>query len=213
MQDFELTDELYRSRNTILDMMEARDYIVSGYRNYSQKEITYMMISPNGEGLRMDFPHKDGVRKCVVHYYLQKIKQKLRTYLQNMNDPEKPEYLDPETTEVIIMVTEPVVDTFHQTILETYINSKSRVFVFQIQTLVNNPSKHVMVPKHEKVPAEEHVELMKKMFMKTKSQFPVIPFHEDMQARYLGLVPGDIVKITRPSPSAGEYILYRVCST
>jgi len=28
----------------------------------------------------------------------------------------------------------------------------------------------------------------------------------------MGLLPGDIVKITRASPSAGEYTSYRVCS-
>jgi DNA-directed RNA polymerase subunit H (RpoH/RPB5) len=33
-----------------------------------------------------------------------------------------------------------------------------------------------------------------------------------MVARILGLLPGDIVKILRPSPSAGEYISYRICS-
>jgi len=33
-----------------------------------------------------------------------------------------------------------------------------------------------------------------------------------MQARILGLIPGDVVKITRSSPSSGEYIMYRICS-
>ena len=47
--------------------------------------------------------------------------------------------------------------------------------------------------------------------MKTKLNLPVIRFHEDIIGRILGLIPGSIVKITRPSPSAGEYVLYRVC--
>jgi len=211
MQDFELTDAIYRSRKTVLDMMEAREYITTPYRNYSPKEITYMMGPLEGQGLRMDLSHKDGTRKCVVHYYLPKIKNKLKNYLEAMNDPEKAEYLNPETTEVIIMVTEPVVDTFHQGVLENYIKHKSRVFIFQIQTVVNNPSKHVLVPYHEKVPAEEAAELMKKWYIKSKSQFPIIRFHADMQARYHGLVPGDIIKIERSSLSAGKYTLYRVC--
>lgn len=212
MQDIEITDAIYRSRKTILDMIEVRDYITLPYRNYSPKEIMYMINSQNGEALRMDLAHKDGTRKCVVLYSLTKIKQKLRNFLINMNDPEKPEYLDPATTEVILMVIEPVVDTFHQTVLENYVTNKSRTFVFQIQSIVNDPSKHYLVPKHEKVPAEEHSELLKTWSMKSKTQLPLIRYHADMQARYLGLVPGDIVKITRPSPSAGEYVLYRVCA-
>lgn len=213
MQDYELTDTIYRSRKTILDMLEKRDYIVAPHRNISPKEITYMMASPNGEALRMDLGHKNGEKTCKVHYYTNKLKQKLKTYLAALSDPEKPEsYVDPATTEIIIMVAEPVVDTFHQTVLENYIATKLRVFIFQIQTVVNDPSKHIMVPKHEKVPAEEHATLLEKMFVKSKTQLPLIRYHADIQARYLGLVPGDIVKITRPSPSAGEYITYRLCT-
>ena len=47
--------------------------------------------------------------------------------------------------------------------------------------------------------------------IKSKANLPLIKYHEDMIARILALTPGDIVKITRPSPSAGEYISYRVC--
>jgi DNA-directed RNA polymerase subunit H len=70
--------------------------------------------------------------------------------------------------------------------------------------------KHVLVPPHEKVAPAEVTELLKSMYAK-KSQLPLIRFHEDPIARLLGLVPGDVVKITRPSPTAGECIMYRVC--
>ena len=39
-----------------------------------------------------------------------------------------------------------------------------------------------------------------------------IKFHVDPIARCIGAVPGDIIKITRPSASAGEAIIYRVCA-
>jgi DNA-directed RNA polymerase I, II, and III subunit RPABC1 len=70
---------------------------------------------------------------------------------------------------------------------------------------------HVLVPKHEVVPEDKHDELLKTYRMKSKTNLPIIRFHEDIIARILGLIPGSIVKITRPSPSAGEYVLYRVC--
>ena len=55
-------------------------------------------------------------------------------------------------------------------------------------------------------------ELLKTFNMKTKTNLPIIRFHEDIIARLLGLIPGSIVKITRPSPSAGFYTIYRVCA-
>jgi len=72
--------------------------------------------------------------------------------------------------------------------------------------------KHVLVPKHELLPQEEHKELMDSMYITSKSKFPEIKFHIDPIARCIGAVPGDIVKITRPSSSAGESIIYRVCA-
>jgi DNA-directed RNA polymerase subunit H (RpoH/RPB5) len=82
---------------------------------------------------------------------------------------------------------------------------------FQAHTIVNNPFEHVLVPKHELLPASEHAEFMKTNNIKTKANLPFIKFHEDMIARCMGLSIGDIVKITRSSPSAGEYVSYRMC--
>ena len=58
---------------------------------------------------------------------------------------------------------------------------------------------------------ENHEELLKSNYARSKTQFPLIRFHQDMVARCLGLVPGDIIEITRPSFSAGEYVSYRTC--
>jgi DNA-directed RNA polymerase subunit H (RpoH/RPB5) len=78
--------------------------------------------------------------------------------------------------------------------------------------LVINPTQHVLVPKHEIVPESEHKELMDSMYITAKSKFPEIKFHIDPIARCIGAVPGDIVKITRPSASSGVAIIYRVCA-
>ena len=87
-----------------------------------------------------------------------------------------------------------------------------RVSFFSIDTLVVNPMKHVLVPKHEIVPEDQHKALMTSMYITAKSKFPEIKFHGDPIARCIGAVPGDIVKITRPSASSGEAIMYRVCA-
>jgi DNA-directed RNA polymerase subunit H (RpoH/RPB5) len=89
-------------------------------------------------------------------------------------------------------------------------NDNTKVRYFQAASLVNNPLQHILVPKHEKVPAEEEEALLKGMYA-TKAQLPLIRFHEDPIARMLGLVPKDIVRITRPSLTAGENIGYRLC--
>ena len=92
------------------------------------------------------------------------------------------------------------------------VRRKLRVSFFSIYMLVVNPLNHILVPKHEIVPEADHKALMESMYITSKSKFPEIKFHIDPIARCIGVVPGDIVKITRASASSGESIVYRVCA-
>jgi DNA-directed RNA polymerase subunit H len=64
------------------------------------------------------------------------------------------------------------------------------------------------VPKHAVLAADEKAEFMKK-FNITPKQLPRIK-EDDAAVEAIGAKKGDIVKITRNSPVAGEYIYYRV---
>jgi DNA-directed RNA polymerase subunit H (RpoH/RPB5) len=84
----------------------------------------------------------------------------------------------------------------------------------EVRTLASlqfNIMKHVLVPKHEVVKDKAVIdELLEKYSLKTKFQFPIL-LKADPVARWLGLKNGDVVKVTRSSPTAGEYIMYRCC--
>jgi DNA-directed RNA polymerase I, II, and III subunit RPABC1 len=83
--------------------------------------------------------------------------------------------------------------------------------IFEIKELQFNISKHVLVPKHELVKDEQEVKsIVERYSIKSKYQLPHI-LKTDPMSRYLGLKSGDVVKITRTSPTAGEYIIYRCC--
>ena len=67
---------------------------------------------------------------------------------------------------------------------------------------------HVLVPKHEILSKEEAEELLKTLGIK-KEQLPKIK-HTDPIIREIGAKVGDIIKITRESPTAGKSIAYRL---
>jgi DNA-directed RNA polymerase subunit H (RpoH/RPB5) len=164
--------------------------------------------------LAMELTKKEGGQtqyaKCIVVYTIGKIKQKLGAFTKKLIDPEEAGF-DPKTTELIIVTLEPIAPNFHVMAYECWMkNENTKVRYFQAASLINNPLKHILVPKHEKVPAEEEEDLLKGMYA-TKAQLPLIRFHEDPIARMLGLVPKDIVRIVRPSLTAGENIGYRLC--
>lgn len=215
---YEIVDTLYRSRKTLLDHLEQEGYDIAPFSKFSPKEIAEMVkagpIAGAPPALQMelnrkvpDDEHKH--RKCLVVYTIGKIKQKLNAFTQNIISTEEGTF-DPDSTEVIIVTMEPIGGNFHSMALLSHSVHKTKVRFFQAAAIINNPLKHILVPKHERVPAKDEEALLKSIFAK-KSQLPLIRFHEDPIARLIGLMPGEIVKITRASPTAGECILYRVC--
>jgi DNA-directed RNA polymerase subunit H (RpoH/RPB5) len=82
---------------------------------------------------------------------------------------------------------------------------------FDIRELQYNVSRHELVPKHEPMRDEDEInDIVRRYRLKSRLQLPLI-LSTDPMARYLALKPGQVVRITRASPSAGSYILYRCC--
>ena len=76
MRDYEYNDALYRSRNTILDILEEQGFVVSKYRGFSPKELEAMM-STDVNVAQIDVNHKsDEDRKARVIYYQSHVNSK-----------------------------------------------------------------------------------------------------------------------------------------
>ena len=210
--NFVFIDNIYRSRQSLLDILEERDYDVAAYRKFSPAEATAAADSFTGLSFTVS-KKSDATKVCEVRY-ANIGRQKLDTFFDDIDDDVS------ENTEVIVMMSGAVTDAHHLIALKQYmkkdatekVRRKLRVSFFSIYMLVVNPLNHILVPKHEIVPEADHKALMESMYITSKSKFPEIKFHVDPIARCIGVVPGDIVKITRASASSGESIVYRVCA-
>ena len=211
--NFVFIDNVYRSRMTLLDILEDRNYNVEKYRKFSPAEAT--VAATAFPSLSFKISKKDDETKVCDVRYANISRQKLDTFFDDIDDD------NTENTEVIVMMEGPIADAHHVIALKQYMKLKEsgekerrklRVSFFSIQMLVVNPIRHVLVPKHQIVQQEYHKELMESLYVTAKSKFPEIKFHIDPIARCIGAVPGDIIKITRPSAASGEAIIYRVCA-
>ena len=67
---------------------------------------------------------------------------------------------------------------------------------------------HILVPKHEVLSKEEAEELLKILGI-NKEQLPKIKATDPI-VKEIGAKPGDIIKITRDSLTAGKSVFYRL---
>lgn len=103
----------------------------------------------------------------------------------------------------------PTMNTFHSR--DKQLSAQGGMFqVYLKAELMYNPSKHELVPKHEKLTPEETEALKEQYQIKSKTLLPHI-HRNDVMARWLGLRHGDIVRITRHNDTSGEYYFYRYC--
>ena len=198
--DLEQIDNIYRSRITILDLLEARGYDVTPYRKFSPAEIQ-IAATAGLAALNIAIKKKDDPsHTCLIMYIATNA-----TSFTGLLDKKVAE----GHKEIVAMTFVDNLEKFHLLSAKYYINNNIPVFCFNIPKIVNNPMNHVMVPKHEILEKEKHAELLSKINMTSKKMLPFIT-SADPIIRCIGALPGDIIHIERPSPSAGVYDVYRL---
>ena len=228
---------LIQSRITILDLLERRGYDSTPYRKtlgpemkkFIGNDFTKFVHSP--EHLRMVLKSKtDTSKQAIVEYEFTDIRTNVGKgdyVMKLLNDPPETKgrsgpvktlhNIDPTTTEIIVLyeprgaTDDKEVSPYDKGALEAWFKHKLKIQFWPMKRLVSNPLEHILQPKFEIVPREEHDAIKKEWMVKSATDFPWIKFHNDAAARCLGLLPQDLVKIIRPSPTAGEYVMYRIC--
>lgn len=84
----------------------------------------------------------------------------------------------------------------------------SNIELFELKILQFNATKHKLQPKFEMVKKSEEPNILEFWNCPSKSRFPTM-LHSDPIARYYGLKPGDLIKITRTSSQTGHQIVYK----
>lgn len=208
----EALDKILRSRPIVLEVLRDRGFDTAPFDHELPKDLITKAGAPLLNEIELELLRiqvSDGKDKAHVLYWMGAVRHKL-------NDKEKFEKLLPEgineNDQILILLNEPLHEAYHMMAVRRWVHKKERISFFDIRQLISNPAHHIMVPLHRKVSPEEAISILETLLVKSKMELPHIKYHIDIQARILGLVPGDIVEITRPSPTIGEYKVYRICS-
>jgi DNA-directed RNA polymerase subunit H (RpoH/RPB5) len=216
MESEELLDLVARTRPIILEILEDQGYDIKPYANQSPKEITQLAIGGFAP-LRIRVNAKadttaSNKRAQVFYWVFDKVKMSLERRVDELWDTETSGdgAADPATDAAFVILNEPMHDAFHAMAIRQWSVHKRRIFFFSIKQLIANPARHILQPKFRKVPDSEATEIKQRLHVKQMRNLPLIKFHVDIMTRVLGITPDDIIEITRPSPTSGDYKIYRI---
>lgn len=93
-------------------------------------------------------------------------------------------------------------------LMESVSDDEMREFFAELRGTSSDIASHELVPKHE-IMKKKDVEAVLKNFHSTEGDLPRI-FDTDPMCLKIGAKPGDVIKVTRPSKTAGEAYYYRL---
>ena len=198
-------DRLYRARRTVLQMLRDRGYMVDQadvdqteedffekHTNNPQRDMLTIMVQKRDDPTDIIFVFWPIDPKVGV--------KPIKRYMERMNEE--------DVKRAILVVQQSLTAFARQALSEIEQSEGLKIEQFQESELLVNITEHVLVPQHMVLTKEEKTILLQRYKMK-ESQLPRIQL-SDPVSRYYGLTRGQVVKIIRPSETAGKYVTYRM---
>lgn len=203
---------IYKSRNTILELLASQDYKIDDYEGFSINEIDAMF---NNTQLDMMIPHSTEDKKVYIKYYISPRQTVKQIRPQNLDEIIEDLFMIENVLTkndiLIIIIDDEPNDTIINKIKYLYDHDKIFVIIHNIKRLQFNILKHSLVPSASILSEEESTTLMETYNIKDHLlQLPEIS-RFDPQAMAICLRPGQICIFSRESTTALTYKYYRVC--
>lgn len=198
--------EIYNSRKTIIDLLEAQKYDVSQYKDFGINEVNTLIQTKQMDMLLQKTAQDKSV---YVKYHLAKSLRPVNIfeYIEDLYTLE--EILQKKDDLIVIMKDEPN-DTIKKTLTDIWEKDGIFIIVINIKRLQYNILKHQLVPEHIVLSQEEAAAIKQKYNIRDDSQIPDISRFSPV-SQVIGLRPGELCRIYRPSKTAIKAEFYRIC--
>jgi DNA-directed RNA polymerase subunit H len=203
------TQVIYNSRKTLLSYLQSQGYSIEDYDEFSINEVLAMISNNQLDMLINEDTTNEEKRKVYVKYHLKKSlrPQYIDEFVEDLYNLEN--VLQKNDTLIVVSKDEPN-DSLKKYLKQIYADDNVFVVILSLKRLQFNVLDHELVPKHRILDDGEHQVFLKKYNIRLPSQIPEIS-RFDPVALCIGLRPGSIVHITRPSKTAIKGDYYRYC--
>jgi len=207
-----LISKIYKSRNILLEILKDRGYSVDDYTDFSVTEVQAMY---NNKELDMLLEHSTEKKsngenkKLYVKYHLSTRlgSSHIYDYVDDLFDIE--EVLTSED-DLIIISKDKTNQTIRDLVEQLFIKDKKFVNIYNFHDYLFNVLVHELQPTFRILSKDEKQEIMNRYNIVEDKEFPDIS-RFDPVSQAIGARPGQLIEITRSSPTAVKSLYYRIC--
>lgn len=221
-----LISQIYKSRSILLELMKKQNYDIQGYKGFSVNEVNTMktnnqldmILEKFTPGNKIDYDEKGNDEneteaeqgdKVYIKYYLSKTLRpgNLQEMIDDLFNVE--EVLRKKDT-LIVVVKDEVNDTLINTVKHIWESENIFIILLPLQRLQFNILEHVFVPEHRILNEGEKIQVKNRYNIANDGEFPELS-RFDPVAQAIGIRPGQVCEIIRPSKTAVSAPYYRIC--
>lgn len=202
---------IYKSRKNLLELLNRQGFNTSDYEGIGTHEVHTMKQNDQLDML-LTSNNKNEPRKVYVKYFTsQRVTPALvHNVVDDLFDID--EVLSPVANDTLIIVTkQPANDTLMQLLNQLWSQSQYFIIIFTLDQLQFNILNHQYVPTHEVLSKSQTADVLKRFNVMDVDQLPNISRYDPV-AQAIGIRPGEICKITRPSKTSIMSEYYRICT-
>jgi len=207
-----LISAVYKSRKVVLELMEKQGYNTEDYSFFGINEVNSMKQHNQLDMLlekRDDDPKTNRKNKIYIRYYLGK-KINSANIQEMLDDLFVTDEVLTKADTLFIVIKDDVNETITNEIKHIWEKDGIFIVIENIKRLQFNILNHTLVPPHSVMRGDEVAEVMKKYNLTNITEFPDIS-RFDPVAKAIGIRPGQVCHIVRPSKTAIKADYYRVC--
>jgi DNA-directed RNA polymerase subunit H (RpoH/RPB5) len=200
--------ELHKSRKIIIEILETQKYDVAQYKDFSINDINTMIQTKQ---LDMFLKKNNGqAKKIYIKYHLGKSLSATNIY-EYIDDLFVLEEILTKADDLLIIMKDEPNESIRKILTNIWEKDGIFITVVNIKQLQYNILSHSLVPPHRVLTPEETVEFKRIYNVTEDSQVPDISRFSPV-SKVIGIRPGQICHILRPSKTAISAPFYRVCT-
>uniref|UniRef100_A0A6C0HW14 RNA polymerase subunit H/Rpb5 C-terminal domain-containing protein n=1 Tax=viral metagenome TaxID=1070528 RepID=A0A6C0HW14_9ZZZZ len=207
-----LISSVYKSRKVVLELMKKQGYNTEEYSNFSVNEVNAMFQNKQLDMLlEQEKENVDTLRKdkIYIRYYLGK-KIADKNIQEMIDDLFNLEEILTKNDTLMIIIKDELNETLTNLLKHIWEQDGILIVIISIKRLMFNILDHILVPPHRILSNNEVAEVKKRYNITEDTQFPDIS-RFDPVAQIIGIRPGQVCEIIRPSKTAITGLYYRIC--